>query len=193
MHIIECRCSEVFVGLWCKCAHVITWDDLSFMETSNIAEHICGECVVQINQSRNIHLDKVTNCGLSKKHFRHRKCVNSDATPTQVSCYGFLAQMKNRQAITWTGDQDQWPQWVDSPPWTKWPPFSRRFSNAFSWIRNFEFRISLKFTPDGLINNKSALCQVMAWSRRTSDKSLPELIMTQVTDAYMRHWGRWVN
>ena len=187
--MIECRCSEVFVGLWCKCAHVITWDDLSFMETSNIAEQIYGECVVQINQSRNIHLDKVTNCGLSKRHFRHRKCVNSDATPTQVSCYGFFGtdEQSTSHYLKW------WPRSMTAmswlTPWTKWPPFSRRFSNAFSWIRNFAFRISLKFTPDGLINNKSTLGQVMAWSRRTSDKSLSELIMTQVTDAYMRHWG----
>ena len=37
-----------------------------------------------------------------------------------------------------------------------------------------------------------ALVQVMA-SRRTGDRPLPELILTQFTDAYMRHRGRWVN
>ena len=36
------------------------------------------------------------------------------------------------------------------------------------------------------IDNKSALVQVMAW-RRTGDKPLPEPILTQFIDAYMRH------
>ena len=47
-------------------------------------------------------------------------------------------------------------------------------------------RISLKFVSRGSIVNKPALVQVMAW-RRTGDKPLPELMLTQSTDAYMRH------
>ena len=47
-------------------------------------------------------------------------------------------------------------------------------------------QISLKFVSGGLIDNTSALVQVMAW-RRAGDKPLPEPIMTQFTDAYMRH------
>ena len=47
-------------------------------------------------------------------------------------------------------------------------------------------QISLKFVPKDLIDNKSALVQVMAW-RRISDKPLSEAMMTQFTDAYMRH------
>ena len=47
-------------------------------------------------------------------------------------------------------------------------------------------QISLKFVPKGLIDNKSALVQAMAW-RRTGDKPLPESMLTQFTDAYMRH------
>ena len=46
-------------------------------------------------------------------------------------------------------------------------------------------QVSLKFVPKGPIDNKSALVQVMAW-RRTGDKPLPEAMMTQFTDAYMR-------
>ena len=46
--------------------------------------------------------------------------------------------------------------------------------------------ISLKFVPKGPIDNESALVQVMAW-RRTDDKPLPEQMLTQFTDAYMRH------
>ena len=55
---------------------------------------------------------------------------------------------------------------------------------------NENFRISiqfsLKFVPEGSIDNKPALVQVMPW-RRTGDKPLPEAMLTQFTDAYMRH------
>ena len=47
-------------------------------------------------------------------------------------------------------------------------------------------QISLKFVPMGPIDYKSALVQVMAW-RRTGDKPLPEPMLAQFTDAYMRH------
>ena len=47
-------------------------------------------------------------------------------------------------------------------------------------------KISLKFVPKGPIDNESVLVQVMAW-RRTGDKLLPEPMLTQFTDAYMRH------
>ena len=48
--------------------------------------------------------------------------------------------------------------------------------------------ISLKFVPNGLIDNKSALVQVMARHRR-GDKPFPELMMTQFTAAYMLYKG----
>ena len=44
----------------------------------------------------------------------------------------------------------------------------------------------MKFVPKGLIYNKSALDQVMVW-RRTGDEPLPEPMLIQFTDAYMRH------
>ena len=47
-------------------------------------------------------------------------------------------------------------------------------------------RISPKFVPRNVIANKPALVQVMAW-RRAGDKPLPEPMVTQFTDAYMRH------
>ena len=47
-------------------------------------------------------------------------------------------------------------------------------------------RISLKFDPRSPIDNKPTLVQVMAWCR-TGDKPLPELMLTQFTDAFMRH------
>ena len=42
------------------------------------------------------------------------------------------------------------------------------------------------FVPNGTIDNKSALVQVMAF-RGLGDKSLHEVILTQFTVAYMRH------
>ena len=50
-------------------------------------------------------------------------------------------------------------------------------------------QISLKFVPNGPIDNHSALVQVMAW-RWAGDKPLPEAMMTQVTNPYMRHLGQ---
>ena len=47
-------------------------------------------------------------------------------------------------------------------------------------------RISLRFVPKGSIDNKSTLVQVMAWRQR-GDKPLPEPVLTQFSDAYMRH------
>ena len=47
-------------------------------------------------------------------------------------------------------------------------------------------QISLKYDPMSTIDNKPALVQVMAW-RRTVEKPLPEPVMTQSIDAYMRY------
>ena len=49
-------------------------------------------------------------------------------------------------------------------------------------------RISLKFVPTGPIETKAAFVQEMAW-RRTGGKPLPELMLPQLADAYMRHLG----
>ena len=50
----------------------------------------------------------------------------------------------------------------------------------------FLFKFSLKFVPRGPIDSKLSLVQEMAL-RRTGDKPLPEPMMTQFTDSYMRH------
>ena len=69
--------------------------------------------------------------------------------------------------------------------------------DIFKWIFLNEndrilIRISLKYIPRNPIHNKPALVQVMGWCR-TGDKPLPELMMTQFTDAYKRHYrGRLV-
>ena len=46
--------------------------------------------------------------------------------------------------------------------------------------------ISLKYVPGSPLDNKPALVQVMAW-HQTGYKPLPELMLTQLTDTYMRH------
>ena len=61
--------------------------------------------------------------------------------------------------------------------------FNRILLNENVWIL---IKISLKFVPKGLIDNKPALVQVMAW-RRTGDKPLPEPFLTQSIDTYMQH------
>ena len=63
--------------------------------------------------------------------------------------------------------------------------------DIFKWIFMSEIffisiQISLKFVPKGVIDNMSALVQVMAW-RQPGDKPLPKPMMTQLTDAYMYH------
>ena len=49
-------------------------------------------------------------------------------------------------------------------------------------------RFSLKFVPRSAIDNYPALVRVMAW-RRIGNMPLPEPMLTQFTDAYMRHQG----
>ena len=47
-------------------------------------------------------------------------------------------------------------------------------------------KISLKVIPMGPIDNKPASVYTMVW-RRIGDKPLSEPVLTQCTDAYMRH------
>ena len=49
-------------------------------------------------------------------------------------------------------------------------------------------QISLKYVPRSPIDNKPAMVHVMAW-RRTGGKPLPEPMMAQFIDAYLRHQG----
>ena len=55
-------------------------------------------------------------------------------------------------------------------------------------MKMIPIRISLKFVPRSPFDNKPALVQVMTW-RQTGDKPLPEIMLTQFTDAYMQHQG----
>ena len=60
--------------------------------------------------------------------------------------------------------------------------FKRIFVNKK--VRIF-IQVSMKYVPNGPINNKS-LVQIMAWCR-LGDKPLSEPVMIYLTDAYMRH------
>ena len=80
-------------------------------------------------------------------------------------------------------------QWVNSsPPEQHGRHFADDIFRCIFVNEKFciAIQISLKFVPKGQIDYKSALVQVMAW-RRTGDKPLPEPMLTQFTDAYMRH------
>ena len=57
------------------------------------------------------------------------------------------------------------------------------FMNEMFWL---SIRISLKFVTKGPFGNKPALVQVVAW-RGTGGMPLPEPMVTQFSDAYMRH------
>ena len=50
----------------------------------------------------------------------------------------------------------------------------------------FPIQISLKLVPRNPNDNRPTMVQVMAW-RRTGDKPLPKLMLTQLTDAYIHH------
>ena len=71
---------------------------------------------------------------------------------------------------------------------TKWPLFCRRqFQVHFLKWKLFTLNeISLKYAHYGLIDNMTALVQIMAW-RRTGDKPLSEAILLCFTDECMRH------
>ena len=84
---------------------------------------------------------------------------------------------------------------VISCDWTHPPPLDKMADiladDIFGWIfldenDRIPIQISLKFVSMSPIDNKPAYLQVMAW-RRTGDKPLPETMLTQFTDAYMRH------
>ena len=60
------------------------------------------------------------------------------------------------------------------------------FKSIFNESGWTSITISLKFIPMGPIDYKSALLQVMAW-HRTGEKPLPESMLTQFTDTYIRH------
>ena len=68
-------------------------------------------------------------------------------------------------------------------PFMIWDDIFKSIFNESVWI---SITISLKFIPKGPIDYKSALVQVVAW-HRTGEKPLSESMLTQFTDAYIRH------
>ena len=68
------------------------------------------------------------------------------------------------------------------------------FSNAFSWMKMFEFWLKFPWSlfPRVPINNIPALVQMMAW-RRPGDKPLSELMMVSLLTHICITRPRWVN
>ena len=62
------------------------------------------------------------------------------------------------------------------------------FLNENVWI---SIKVSLKFVPNGLINNMPALVQIMAW-RRSGDKSLSESMMLSLPTHICVPRPQWV-
>ena len=91
-------------------------------------------------------------------------------------------------------------------PASNYSPFDRKFRNRWNTLRrrqngrlfaddNFKciflngnvcisIKVSLKFVPNGPIDNKSALVQMMTW-HRVGNKPLFEPMIASFTDAYM--------
>ena len=67
------------------------------------------------------------------------------------------------------------------------------FSNAFSWMKMLEYRLksSLKFVPQGPINNIPALLQIMAW-HRPGDKLLSAPMMVRLPTHICVTRPQWV-
>ena len=65
--------------------------------------------------------------------------------------------------------------------------FQMTYSKPFSSVKiSVLIKISLKFVPQGPVDNIPVLVQIMAW-RRSGDKPLSEPMMAKFNDSYMRH------
>ena len=72
--------------------------------------------------------------------------------------------------------------------------FQTTFSNAFSWMKMFKFRLRFHWSlfPRVPINNIPALVQIMAW-RRPGDKPLSEPMMVNLLTHICVTRPQWVN
>ena len=71
------------------------------------------------------------------------------------------------------------------PSRMKWPPCRDDISKYNFGNEIFVFKCPFRLIPRGRVDNTIVLVQVMAW-RRTEDKPLPESLLIQFTDAFMR-------
>ena len=84
-----------------------------------------------------------------------------------------------------------WPSTYNTltPKWNRRRFLQTNRSSAFTWHKLLVCLSELIHFVSKIPNDiKSLLVQVMAW-RRAGDKPLPELLLTQCTDAYMHHHG----
>ena len=81
---------------------------------------------------------------------------------------------------------------LNSSPLGKMAAISQKtFSDVYSQMISFVFWSEFHWSLCPIDNN-TALVWIMAWCR-IGAKPLSEPMLTRFTDAYMRHWGRWVN
>ena len=121
-------------------------------------------------------------------HFRNIDSTSDKLWHCFIPCLIFILQHTRMYLIPFPSPPIIYDRINSSPPGQNGRHFTDVILNAFSWMKSFLFliQISLRFVPKDPINNNSALFQVTA-CRRTGDKPLPEPMLTQLTDAYMRH------
>ena len=127
----------------------------------------------------------VTSCWLLKKVYtgndfypnrRHRKMISTIAivtSSTTLTCLTWQVPVLCHPVIH-----------IEAK--TKWLPFCKQhFQLHFlEWKSPYLDKNFTEIVASGLIENKSALVQLMAWGL-CGTKPLPELMMTQCTDAYI--------
>ena len=148
-------------------------------------------------------MNEICDVKWTKRHFLWKAENPRDSTFERVSVtlqtyrrvifIVFICCFRQKDVLEWRHVSAIFPTIFAALFWyikaeTKWPPLCRRyfqiiFFNENVWIST---KISPECVPKGLIDNKSALVPIMVW-RPKGDNPLPELMMTQFTDAFMRH------
>ena len=95
-------------------------------------------------------------------------------------------------ALWYVWSKQMWKQSINH--WDKMADnFLTTFSNAFSWMKMYILsKISLKFVPNGPINNIGTLVQIMAW-HRSGDKPLSESMLVSLLMHICVTRPQWVN
>ena len=111
--------------------------------------------------------------------FFSKAIINS----VSLTCFSFI-QFYSELTSLYISSPYTYQVWTSNSIYDRiWDDIFKSIFNESVWI---SITISLKFIPKGPIDYKSALVQVVAW-HRTGEKPLPESMLTQFTDAYIRH------
>ena len=111
--------------------------------------------------------------------FFSKAIINS----VSLTCFSFI-QFYSELTSLYISTPYTYQVWIYNSIYDRiWDDIFKFIFNESVWI---SITISLKFIPKGPIDYKSALVQVVAW-HRTGEKPLPESMLTQFTEAYIRH------